>query len=109
MLTKYTAAEIRARIAALGRLLHAAQGVENMNPATVEAVIRDAQDALQTYHDFLIIRERIPDSTMQNANLIGSLLFGEYVDTDDAEREYKRRANSVYGKTYDIDKEGSTK
>lgn len=102
MLTKYTAAEISARIVALGTLLDVLHGERELLPATQEAIINDAQDALHTYHDFLIIRERIPDSTMQNANLIGALLFGEYVDTDDAEREYKRRDNSVYGKTYDV-------
>lgn len=98
MLTKYTAAEIRSRIVNLGLLLHALQGDMDMERATAEAIIRDAQEAMQTYQDFLVIRERIPDSTMQNANLLGAVLFGEYVDTDDAEREYKRRANSIYGK-----------
>lgn len=109
MLTKYTAAEIQERINGLQHLLEAIDFGVYTTDETAHDVVKDAQDALQTYHDFLIIRERIPDSTMQNANLIGSLLFGEYVDTDDAEREYKRRDNSVYGKTYDIDKEGSAK
>lgn len=91
MLTKYSAAEIRSRIVNLGLLLHALHGDMDMESATADAIIRDAQEALQTYQDFLVIRERIPDSTMQNANLLGAMLFGEYVDTDDAEREYKRR------------------
>lgn len=91
MLTKYTAAEISARIVALGTLIDVLHGEREILQETQEAIIKDAQDVLHTYHDFLIIRERIPDSTMQNANLIGSMLFGEYVDTDDAEREYKRR------------------
>lgn len=91
MLTKYTAAEISARIVSLGCLLDVLHGERELLPATQEAIIKDALEALQTYQDFLVIRERIPDSTMQNANLLGAVLFGEYVDTDDAEREYKRR------------------
>ena len=101
MLTKYTAAEIRKRIVNLGRLLHALQGDLDMEKDQAFSIIRDAQEAMQTYQEFLVIRERIPDVTMQHANQIGALLFGEYVDTDDAEREYKRRANSIYRKKED--------
>lgn len=46
------------------------------------AIIKDAQEALQTYHNFLLIRERIPDNNMIAASVIGAALFGGYVDTD---------------------------
>ena len=109
MLTKYTAAEIMSRIMNLDMLLHATWGDIQMTRDDAAKIVKEAQEALQNYHNFLLIRERIPDQAMRVANIIGSDLFSKYVYEDDAEREYKRRANSVYGKTYDIDKEGSSK
>lgn len=82
MLTKYTASEIRARIAALGRIVQALHMNTTIEPEAVEEALREAQEALQTYHNFLLVRERIPDDTMSVASVIGSALFGGYVDTD---------------------------
>lgn len=82
MLTKYTASEIMSRIVHLDMLLNALRGDLDLLPATQEAIIKDAQEALQTYHNFLIIRERIPDNNMIAASVIGAALFGGYVDTD---------------------------
>lgn len=79
MLTKYTAAEISARIVSLGCLLDVLHGEREILPATQEAIIKDAQEALRTYHDFLEIRERITDEDMQLANLAGAAIFGKYV------------------------------
>ena len=82
MLTKYTAAEIMSRIVNLDNLLHALRGDLDLLPATQEAIIKDAQEALQTYHNFLLIREGIPDHTMSAASIIGAALFNRYIDTD---------------------------
>ena len=82
MLTKYTAAEIMSRIVNLDILLHALRGDLDLLPATQEAIIKDAQEALQTYHNFLLIREGIPDHTMSAASIIGAALFDRYIDTD---------------------------
>lgn len=79
MLTKYTAAEISARIVSLGCLLDVLHGEREILPATQEAIIKDAKEALRTYHDFLEIRERITDEDMQLANLAGAAIFGKYV------------------------------
>ncbi|MBO5671445.1 MAG: hypothetical protein J6S41_07835 [Clostridia bacterium] len=79
MLTKYTAAEINARIVSLGCLLDVLHGERELLPATQEAIIKDAQEALRTYHEFLEIRERITDEDMQLANLAGAAIFGKYV------------------------------
>lgn len=79
MLTKWTAAEISARIVSLGCLLDVLHGERELLPATQEAIIKDAQEALRTYHDFLEIRERITDEDMQLANLAGAAIFGKYV------------------------------
>lgn len=82
MLTKYTASEIRARIAALGRIVQALHMKTTIEPEDVEEALREAQEALQTYHNFLLIREGIPDNVMDIANSIGYSIFGAYVDTD---------------------------
>lgn len=82
MLTKYTAAEIMSRIMNLDMMHHALRGHIDLKMADAEKIIKEAQEALQTYHNFLLIRERIPDDTMSVASVIGSALFGGYVDTD---------------------------
>lgn len=82
MLTKYTASEIMSRIVNLDLLLHALRGDLDLLPATQEAIIKDAQEALQTYHNFLIVREGIPDHTMSAASILGAAIFGRYIDTD---------------------------
>lgn len=105
MLTKYTASDIMSRIMNLDMLLHATWGDIEMTRGDAAKIVKEAQEALQNYHNFLLVRERIPDQAMDTASRLGVLLFGEYVDTDDAGREYKRRSNAAYGKTYDIDKE----
>ena len=82
MLTKYTASEIMSRIVHLDILLHALRGNLDLLPAKKEAIIKDAQEALQTYHNFLLIREGIPDHTMSAASIIGEALLDRYIDTD---------------------------
>ena len=82
MLTKYTASEIMSRIMNLDILHHALRGELDLLPATQEAIIKDAQEALQTYHNFLLIREGIPDHKMSAASIIGAALFDRYIDTD---------------------------
>lgn len=82
MLTKYTASEIMTRIVNLNLLHHALRGDLDMTRADAEKIIKDAQEALQTYHNFLLIREGIPDNVMDIANSIGYSIFGAYVDTD---------------------------
>ena len=65
MMTKYTASEIRARIAALGRIVQALHMKTTIEPEAVEKALREAQEALQTYHDFLIFRDRITDAMIK--------------------------------------------
>lgn len=82
MLTKYTASEIMTRIMNLDILLHGLRGDLDLTRADAEKIIKDAQEALQTYHNFLLIREGIPDNKMSVASIIGAALFDRYIDTD---------------------------
>lgn len=82
MLTKYTASEIMTRIMNLDILQHALRGELDLTRADSEKIIKEAQEALQTYHNFLLIREGIPDHTMSAASIIGAALFDRYIDTD---------------------------
>jgi len=91
MLTKYTSSDIMSRIMNLDLLLHATWGDIDMTRADAAKIVKEAQEALQNYHNFLLIRERIPDQAMCVANIIGANLFGEYVSEDDDTPKYKRR------------------
>ncbi len=84
MLTKYTASDITSRIVNLNLLHHALRGDLDLTIADAEKIIKEAQEALQNYQNFLLIRERIPDRAVIAANIIGAELFRRYVDNNDS-------------------------
>lgn len=79
MQTKYTAADITSRIVNLNLLHHALRGDLDLTIADAEKIIKDAQEALQNYQNFLLYRDRITDAMIKASEASENPIFHERV------------------------------
>lgn len=79
MLTNYTASDIKRCIVNLNLLHHALRGDLDLTIADAESIIKEAQEALQTYQNFLLFRDTITDAMIKASEASGNPIFHERV------------------------------